>query len=393
MAKRLVWIVFDSVGVGSLPDAARFGDEGANTLLSASRAVPGFACPNLASLGLGRLGSFPGIPAQANPIGSFGKCAERAFGKDTLTGHWEMAGVEVTDPFLTYTETGFPEEMMARFTEETGHEWMGNFSASGTEIINEYGDEHLRTKKLIIYTSADSVFQIAAHEEVIPIDELYRICRITRSICDDYSVARVIARPFVGRHDGVFQRTYNRRDYAVSPPQDSVLDLITRVGVEVHAIGKIADIFNGRGIGSRVKTKGNRDGLTKTREALEDHKKRLIYTNLVDFDCEFGHRRDAPGYGEALMEADRFLPQIISALEGDDLLLITADHGNDPNWVGTDHTREYIPLLAFSPAPDFKPGVDLGIRTTFADQGRTVSAYFGSAPTRLGTSFLGSIFN
>ena len=394
MGQRLVWIVFDSLGVGSLPDATEFGDEGANTLLSVAGAVPDFACPNLERLGLGRLGRFPGISDHGDGLlaGSYGRCAERAMGKDTITGHWEMAGIEVTKPFHTFTTHGFPKAFMDRFERESGHGWMCNFAASGTQIINEYGEEHRRTGKLIVYTSGDSVFQIAAHEQTVPLGELYRVCAVARGICDDYGVARVIARPFVGEANGTFTRTYNRRDYAVAPPHHSVLDHLIEAGIPVHGVGKIADIFNNQGISTKVKTKGNRDGMAKTLEALHDPSSRLIYTNLVDFDSEYGHRRNAEGYARAMMEADDDLSGIMTAMKQDDLMLITADHGNDPCWPGSDHTREYIPVLAYSPSSRFRPGTDLGTRTSFADQGRTVADFFGVKPTRIGESFLGEVF-
>ncbi len=393
MTKKLVWIVLDSLGVGSLPDAADFGDEGANTLQSVANALPHFKCPNLAALGLGRLGDFRGLSDLPSGKGSFGRCAEQALGKDTITGHWEMAGIEVTKAFQTFTTTGFSAEVMERFRRESGHEWLCNKAASGTVIINELGEEHLRTGSLIVYTSGDSLFQIAAHEDKVPVPELYKACEVARSICDDIGVARVIARPFVGDKNGNFKRTHNRKDYAVLPPHSSVLDHLHEAGTEVYSVGKIADIFCNQGITTKVKSKGNTDGLELTLKAIAEGKDRLIYTNLVDFDAEYGHRRNPKGYAEALMEADAFLPKIMDALGEDDLLLLTADHGNDPCWPGTDHTREYIPVLAWSPSARFKADVDLGTRTSFADQGQTIADFFGVKPTRVGQSFLGEIFS
>jgi len=386
--RRVVLLVMDSVGCGSLPDAAEYGDEGANTLLHIAEAVGGLELPALQALGLGNILELPGLPAAQHPAGAFGRCAEVSKGKDTATGHWEIAGLEVTKPFPRFPD-GFPEEILAPFRERTGRGVLGNKPASGTVIIDELGPEHMRTGALIVYTSADSVFQIAAHEEVVPLEELYRACEIAREILDPYQVGRVIARPFVGPGPGEFTRTYNRHDYSIPPPAPTVLDAIAASGLPVVGIGKIRDIYAGRGVTEYLPTKGNRDGLETTLRAMADFDRGLIFNNLVDFDSKFGHRRNPSGYYGCLREFDEMLSEVEKRLRPTDLLMLTADHGNDPTWTGTDHTREYIPLLAVGPGA--AAGVDLGTRTSFADIGATMAEALEVEAPRLGKSFLAEL--
>jgi phosphopentomutase len=385
MAKvdRVVLIVLDSCGCGALPDAARYGDEGADTLGNLSVKVGGMTLPHLMGLGLGHLTTILGVPPVAAPRGAFGKMREASAGKDTTTGHWEMCGLEVDQPFPTFPD-GFPSEMMARFEKEIGRGTLGNRTASGTEIIEELGAEHLRTGKVIVYTSADSVFQIAAHERIVPIDELYRISEIARRLCDDLPVARVIARPFVGE-PGHFKRTYNRRDFSMPPPGPTVLDAIAAAGLPVVGVGKIWDIFAGQGVTQNIHSEGNVDGMQRTLDALDKCERGLVFTNLVDFDMLYGHRRDPAGYYVALQQFDAFLPQLEKRLGKHDLALITADHGNDPTFRGTDHTREYVPILALGGRA---AGHDLGVRAGFFDIGQTLADAFALAPRPRGVSFL-----
>lgn len=382
---KVLWLVLDSVGIGALPDAAAYGDEGADTLLHAARSVPGFSLPNLARLGLGRLTSAPGVPPFPGPDGHFARMAEKSPGKDTTTGHWEMAGLAMREPFRTFTDHGFPPEIMAEFVRLSGFGTLGNYAASGTAIIEELGPEHQRTGRLIVYTSADSVFQIAAHEETVPPEKLYAACEVARSILNRYNVARVIARPFVGK-PGAYSRTYNRRDFSMIPPGPTVLDMLSSAGVQVVGVGKIHDIFAGRGVAGSIHTEGNPDGLLKTARAVRDLDSGLVFTNLVDFDMVYGHRRNAPGYAGALMEVDRWIPDCLAALGRDGLLIVTADHGCDPTagW-STDHTREYVPLVVWHAGILPGRGRDLGTRPTFADIGATVGSIFGVGPTVDGT--------
>jgi phosphopentomutase len=386
--ERVIWIVLDSVGIGELPDAADYGDMGRSTLGHIADSRP-LALPNLVRLGLANIAPLAHLKAAASPIGAYGKGATRSPGKDTTTGHWEMAGVWLAQAFPVYPH-GFPKELLAEFEKQIGRGTLGNKPASGTEIIKELGEEHVRTGKPIVYTSGDSVFQIAAHEDVVPIAELYRICEIARKLLDGPNrVGRVIARPFAGVA-GHFARTTRRHDYAVDPPKPMLLDVLAEQGVPVFGIGKIHDIYNGRGVEKYVATTGNADGMMKTSAALQERKRGLIFCNLVDFDTLYGHRKDVEGFAESLEEFDRMLGPFLALLRGSDLLMITADHGCDPDprWPTTDHSREYVPILAYSPASG--SGVNLGVRQTLADMGQTVADNFA---TRIphGTSFLSEI--
>ena len=384
---RTIWIVLDSVGIGAMPDAAAFGDPPhADTLGNIAR-LRGLTLPNLAALGLGNIKPLAGIPPAEAPEGAFGRCALASPGKDTTTGHWEMVGIHLDRPFPLYPH-GFPPEIMREFERRIGRGSLGNKAASGTEIIRELGAEHMRTGSPIVYPSADSVFQVAAHEEVIPLWELYKICETARDILrGPAEVGRVIARPFVGA-PGHFTRTANRHDYAVPPPGGMLLDRLAGRGVAIASVGKIFDIFLGRGIGESAKTRNNSDGMAKTLEAMENCESGLIFVNLVDFDQQYGHRNDVAGYGAALEEFDCWLPQFRAALRPGDLAIFTADHGCDPTVPGTDHTREYVPLLALGPR--VKSAVDLGLRASLSDIGQTVAANFGTSIAH-GASFLEQI--
>jgi len=382
--RRVIWMVLDSVGIGEMPDAAAYGDAGSDTLGNIARLRP-LHLPHLAALGLGNIKPLTGIPPAEAPLGSFGKCALASPGKDTTTGHWEMAGIHLEKP-LPLFPNGFPREVMDEFERRIGRSSLGNKPASGTEIIAELGEEHVRSGSPIVYTSADSVFQIAAHEEVIPLWELYKICETAREILrGPYEVGRVIARPFEGSA-GAFQRTSNRKDYAVAPPKGMLLDQLAAAGTPVHSVGKIIDIFLGRGIGEYEKTKSNREGMAKTLSAMSSLDSGLIFVNLVDFDMLFGHRNDVEGYAKALEETDAWLPALQSNLREDDLVILTADHGCDPTTPSTDHSREYVPLLAYGPRA--KKGVALGTRATLSDIGQTVAANFAAQSIAQGTSFL-----
>lgn len=378
--------MLDSVGVGEMPDAAAYGDAGSDTLGNIAR-QRGLRVPNLCALGLGRLKAIPQLPRAQQPEGAFGRCALQSPGKDTTTGHWEMVGIHLAEPFPLFPN-GFPPEIIREFEKRTGRSVLGNKAASGTEIIKELGEEHMRTGSPIIYTSADSVFQIAAHEGVIPVPELYRICEITRDLMrGPWEVGRVIARPFIGEV-GNFRRTPNRHDYAVPPPPGMLLDRLAEGGVEVRSVGKISDVFLGRGIASQRKTVNNNDGMAKTLEAMRGFERGLVFTNLVDFDQQYGHRNDVEGYGRALEEFDAWLPEFRASLQPDDLAILTADHGCDPTTPSTDHSREYTPLLAFGPRA--QPGVDLGLRETLSDIGQTVAENFATSIEK-GKSFLSEI--
>lgn len=368
---RFIVIVLDSVGIGEGPDAVAFGDVGSNTLGNIARAVGGLDLPHMMAMGLANIASLEGLVPQLNPEAAYGKMAEVSAGKDTTTGHWELMGIHMHQPFPLYPN-GFPPEVMDRYAAETGRGWLGNVPASGTVIIEELGEEHMRTGKTIVYTSGDSVFQIAAHEEIVPLEELYEICRTAREILrGEHEVSRVIARPFVGT-PGNFVRTPNRHDYSVKPPGPTVLDHLKNSGFMVHAVGKINDIFDGEGISSAVHTSDNMDGVDKTVEAIKNRRdKGLIFTNLVDFDAKYGHRNNPEGYAQALVEFDRRLPEIVDALAENDVLVITADHGNDPTFPGTDHTREYVPIL-ITGGP-VRSGVNIGVRGSFADLAATIS--------------------
>lgn len=387
--KRVILMVADSMGIGALPDAAGYGDTGANTLLHAMEGAEDFSIPNLKRLGLGNIaGAAEGRLKTEAPAGAFGKMGEVSKGKDTITGHWEIAGLETKIPFKTYPD-GFPKEFMEAFEEKIGISCLGNYPASGTEIIEELGPEHEATGKPIVYTSADSVFQIAANTAVIPLKRLYEICEAARELLQgDWACGRVIARPYI-LENGVRTRTSERRDYAVSPPEATLLDKVSAAGQRVYAVGKISDIFNGRGVTDAVHTDDNMDGVDKTIAAMQEDFGGLIFTNLVDFDSKFGHRRDAEGYGKAIMEFDARIPEILDAMGEEDILMICADHGNDPVHTGWDHTREYIPLMVYG--RQVRGGVDLGVRSTFADIGATICQYLGAEPTVIGESFLGEI--
>jgi phosphopentomutase len=386
--ERVVWIVLDSVGIGALPDAAAYGDVGRNTLGHIAESRP-LKIPNLVRLGLANIAPLKHLPPAAAPLGAFGKGVTRSPGKDTTTGHWEMAGIWLDQAFPTYPH-GFPREVIDAFERQIGRTTIGNKPASGTEIIKELGEEHVRTGQPIVYTSGDSVFQIATHEEVIPIAELYRMCEIARKLLDGPNrVGRVIARPFTGAI-GHFARTPRRHDYAVDPPKPMLMDVLRERSVPVFGIGKIHDIYNGRGVEEYVMTKSNSDGMEKLTAAVHERKRGLIFCNLVDFDMLYGHRKDVEGFAKSLEEFDGLLGGFLPLLSGSDLLMITADHGCDPDlrWETTDHSREYVPILAYSPGRG--AGVNLGIRNTLADMGQTVSENFGSAIPH-GASFLGEV--
>jgi phosphopentomutase len=384
---RIALVVFDSVGIGEMPDAAAYGDVGSDTLGNIAARRP-LSLPNLCALGLANIRPFPALAPSPAPLGCYGRAALASPGKDTTTGHWEMAGIVLDAPFPLYPH-GFPPAILAEFERRTGRGTLGNVAASGTEIIKQLGEEHIRTGKAIVYTSADSVFQIAAHEDVIGLDELYRMCAIARDILrGPHEVGRVIARPFVGAPGAFTRDNPSRHDYAVPPPPGMLLDRLAAAGVPIHAVGKISDIYLGRGITRSTKTKGNPDGMEKTLAAVREPGEGLLFTNLVDFDALYGHRNDIEGYATALEAVDRWVPELTGALSGRDLLIFTADHGNDPTTPGTDHSREYVPLLAYGPRA--RRGVDLGTRATLADIGQTVAANFG-VHLEKGTSFLRQI--
>jgi len=383
---RIIWIVLDSVGIGEMPDAEAYGDKGSDTLGNIARQRQ-LRLPNLRRLGLANIRPLTGLEAAAKPAAAFGRCALASPGKDTTTGHWEMAGIHLKKPFPLFPN-GFPREVMDPFETRIGRSTLGNKAASGTEIIEELGEEHMRTGSPIVYTSADSVFQIAAHEEVIPLFELYKICDAARDILrGPYEVGRVIARPFVGE-PGAFTRTSNRHDYAVPPPKGMLLDQLKARGIEIYSVGKIFDVFLGRGIGGQVKTKTNADGMAKTLEAMEEVDRGLIFVNLVDFDMLYGHRNDVEGYARALEEVDGWLPALEAKLAAWDLVILTADHGCDPTTPSTDHSREYVPLLVYG--PQARVGVNLGVRASLADIGQTVAENFGTS-IATGQSFLSEL--
>lgn len=389
MQKRAILIVLDSAGIGALPDAAAFGDEGANTLGNIRQVRGRLALPNLYRLGLANIEGSTLPDVAASPAGAFGRCAERTLAKDTTCGHWEMAGLPLDKPFRTYPN-GFPADLMRRFEQAIGRGTLGNCVASGTEIIQRLGDEHVRTGFPIVYTSADSVFQIAAHEQVIPVEQLYQICETARSLLTgDNLVGRVIARPFIGS-SGAYQRTERRRDYALPPFSDTILDALDGAGLPVVGIGKIEDIFCHRGVTIVDHTRNNPDGIAATQRFIESGEGAFIFVNLVDFDMLYGHRNDVEGYAAALEAFDRALPAMLGALRENDILMVTADHGCDPTTPGTDHTREYIPLVVAG--PHVRAGVNLGTRDTFADIGATVYEYLTGSRWRVGNSFLSDIW-
>jgi phosphopentomutase len=384
---RTIVIVCDSLGVGELPDAAEFGDEGSNTLGH----VLDTQHPQLPTLTrVGMLHTLPTAATTENPAAAFGRMAEVSAGKDTTTGHWEMMGLIVKDPFRTYPN-GFPPEIIAEYERRIGRSTLGNKPASGTVILDELGEEHMRTGAPIVYTSGDSVFQVAAHEEVIPVEELWRICAEARELMrGEHNIGRIIARPFVGPGKGQFRRTANRKDFSVRPTGETVLERAHLAGRQVIGLGKIADIFDRVGIGQEIRTESNSDGMRKTLELVRTSDAELIYTNLVDFDSKYGHRNDAPGYAKALETFDAELDALLKELREDDLLFITADHGCDPTDVSTDHTREYVPLIVAGPR--VRGARPLGTRSTFGDLGVTVCEYLGLSQAGLaGTSVLGEL--
>lgn len=387
---RIVLIVLDSVGIGALPDAANYGDEGANTLGHIAKAVGGLNLPHLEELGLGKIGKIKGLSSDIKAGGVYGRMAEASAGKDTTTGHWELAGIILKEPFPTYPD-GFPDEVIEAFQKAINREVLGNKPASGTEIIEELGEEHIKTAKPIVYTSADSVFQIAAHEEVIPVESLYDMCKKARKILTGkHAVGRVIARPFIGE-PGSFTRTERREDFSLEPPGETMLDKIKQAGKPVLAVGKIVDIFAGKGITRYNHTVDNMDSVDATLDYIQLEQEGLIFTNLVEFDMVYGHRRDPEGYARALKEFDQRLPELIAKMDKDDLLVITADHGCDPTYKGTDHTREYVPLLLYGER--IKKDYDLNTRGTYADLAATITELLGTEPVNHGTSFAREILN
>lgn len=385
---RMIIIVLDGAGVGALPDAGEYGDEGSNTLANTARALGGLHLPNLEHLGLGNMADIMGIAPSGSCSGAYGVMHELSIGKDTVTGHWEMMGIITEKPFPTYPY-GFPPEVINEFEQLIGRKTLGNVVASGTEIIKELGEEHIRTGYPIVYTSADSVFQVAAHEKVISIDKLYDICLKARSILTgDHNVVRVIARPFIGE-PGNFTRTYNRKDFTLKPPKPTALDALQAGGYRVTGIGKIGDIFSYQGIDESIHTEGNPDSINRTIEAIKTSGPGLIFTNLVDFDSKYGHRNDPKGFAFGLSEFDERLPDILAAMNPDDLLIITADHGVDPTTQSTDHSREQVPLLVWHKGITC---ADLGVRKSFADIAATIVDLFDLKDNFPGTSFAGNVY-
>ncbi len=384
--RRLFLIVLDSVGIGEAPDAAQFGDEGSNTVRAAVEA--GADLPNLRRLGLFNIDGMDWTEPEAAPIGAFGRMREASMGKDTTIGHWEIAGVVSPKPLPTFPD-GFPPEIIRNFEKLTGRKVICNKPYSGTQLLLDYGREHVETGALMVYTSADSVFQVAAHEDIVPIEELYYDCELAREmLTGDYAVGRVIARPFVGEYPN-YTRTARRHDYSLQPPRATMLNNLEDAGYECIGVGKISDIFAGSGITQQIRTQNNTDGIAKTLDLMENDFEGICFVNLVDFDMVYGHRNDAPGYARALMEFDQALPKFMEQMGEDDLLIITADHGCDPSTPSTDHSREYTPMLAWS--KKIRPGANLGTRTTFADIGATVLEYFGLENRTDGQSFLKEI--
>jgi len=387
--KRVFLVVLDSVGIGAAPDAHKYNDAGADTLGHIAQEMDGLHMPNFGKLGISNIKQIKGIKKATKPLAHFTRMKEASVGKDTMTGHWEIMGLRIDQPFKTFPN-GFPDELIQALTKKTGREIIGNKPASGTVIIEELGSEHMETGSLIVYTSADSVLQIAAHEDIIPIDELYEICKIARELTLDekYMVGRVIARPFIGE-PGNFTRTSNRHDYALKPFGRTVMDELKDAKYDVIALGKISDIFDGEGITKAIRTNDNDDGMIKFLNAVKTDFNGLCFLNLVDFDAKYGHRRDPIGYGQALEAFDTHLPQVLDHLTNDDLIIFTADHGNDPTHHGTDHTREYVPLLVYH--KNIANGKELPIRETFADIGATIAENFNVTLPSHGTSFLNDI--
>lgn len=387
--KRVIIIVLDGVGAGETPDAAAYGDTGSNSLGNTARAIGGLHTPNMEQIGLGHLTPMLGVEPVEPTQGAYGKMRPISAGKDSITGHWELMGIYLPDPFPTYPD-GFPAGVLAEFRRLTGLDVLGNKPASGTEIIKELGVEHMRTGKPIVYTSADSVFQIAANEQTIPIEKLYEICLISRKmLTGKHAVGRVIARPFIGTEPSNFKRTLNRRDYPLTPPEDTMMDTLIAAGKKVYGTGKIDDLFGGRGLSGANHSEDNQSSILGLLDYLDQDFEGLIFSNLIEFDMVYGHRNDARGYANALEAFDQALPKIREKMRHTDITMIVADHGVDPTTPGTDHTREYIPLLVFG--AHIKGNVDLGIRNTFSDAGATLAEIFSVRPPRIGTSFLKEI--
>jgi len=387
MYKRIFLIVLDSLGIGEAPDAKAYNDLGSNTIGHIAEKMD-LHLPHLTQFGYGNIAPIKGVPPVDNPSAFYTKIQEASLGKDTMTGHWEMMGMYITKPFKTFTDTGFPAELIQELEERTGRKVVGNISASGTDIMRDLGEHHVKTGDLIVYTSADSVLQIAMHEEIIPIEEQYRICEIAREITmkPEWKVGRIIARPFLGKSSHDFKRTSNRHDYALKPHEKTTLNFLSEVGYDVIALGKINDIFDGYGITKYSKTKSNDDGMAQITEMAKRDFTGLCFLNLVDFDALYGHRRDPIGYGKAIEDFDRQLPLLIQNLNEDDLLILTADHGNDPTFSGTDHTREFVPLLVYS--KQFIQGKQLPVLKTFADVGYSINDNFKTEKPKHGTSFM-----
>jgi len=386
--RRAILVVLDGVGAGANPDAHAYGDDGASSLEHCALAIGGLALPNLGSIGLGNITPILGTPPTSDARGSYGRMAEKGAGKDSTTGHWEITGVVLQKPLPTYPH-GFPADLVAAFEQAIGRKVIGNKPASGTEIIKELGEEHVRTGYPILYTSADSVFQVAAHQDVIPLAELYHICEIARGmLTGENAVGRVIARPFIGE-PGAFQRTEHRRDFSLAPLGTTLLDLLKASGKEVIGIGKIEDLFAGRGLTQRDHTETNRDGMAATLRWLERDFTGLLFVNLVEFDMLWGHRRDSKGYAQALRDVDRWFGQVQQVMRPEDAIFFTADHGVDPTYRGSDHTREEVPLLTYG--KPIRAGVDLGVRASFADLGQTLAQTFGVGPLAAGTSFADNV--
>jgi phosphopentomutase len=386
---RVIVIVLDGVGAGAAPDASLYGDVCSHSLGNTARVLGGLSLPNLFALGLGNITEIEGVPPNPNSTGCYGKMQPRSAGKDTISGHWELMGIYLPKPFPTYPE-GFPKEILDEFKARTGRGILGNKPASGTEIIQELGFEHIKTGKLILYTSADSVFQVAAHEEVIPVSELYSICEIAREILQgDHAVGRVIARPFLGDKPGKYWRTKNRKDFPRFPNSPTILEKLVQAGKDVYSVGKINDIFGNRGITKSNHTVTNQESICALLDFLGDAFEGLLFVNLIEFDMVYGHRNDPIGYANALREFDTCIPAIIERLRSDDMIIIAADHGVDPTTPSTDHSREYVPLLVFG--PQLKRGIPLGIRDTFSDVGATIAELFSLTPPEIGESFLSAI--
>ncbi|MCL1803275.1 MAG: phosphopentomutase [Eubacteriaceae bacterium] len=380
-------IVIDSVGIGELPDAQCYGDEGSNTLGNIYKLTPGFSLNNMQRLGLAHIDGVDYAPKQGEPIGAYGRMAPLSEGKDSTTGHWEIAGHIVNTPFATFPD-GFGDEIISEFIAQTGYGVLCNKPYSGTEVIKDFGEEHLKTGKLIVYTSADSVFQIAANTSIVPLEELYRVCQKARGFLDQYNVSRVIARPFIGDSPESFTRTADRKDFSMLPSEKTLLDFLVESGKSVLSIGKISELFAGRGISTSIQSKSNAQGIAETIKAIHSKEHDLAFVNLVDFDQLYGHRNDIAGYANALIEFDNSLPSIMKQLGDDDILIITADHGNDPSTPSTDHSREYVPLLVYK---NGIKSVNLGTRASFADIAATIAEFWGLGFKSKGQSFLGEI--